>query len=85
MPSETTVTLSDRGKEVVTQDDEVVGEIAEVEELDSGANRVFVEPDPDLPDSMRSTLGWSDRHEAGYELEPEQIGSVYGDQVRLEH
>jgi hypothetical protein len=85
MSSETTVTLSDRGKEVVTQDDEVVGEIAEVEESDSGPNRVFVDPDPDLSDSMLSTLGWSDRHEKGYELEPEQIGSVYGDQVRLEH
>jgi len=85
MSSETPVTVSDRGKEVVNQEDEVVGEIAEVEEVDSGPNRVFVEPDPNLPESMLSTLGWSDRHEEGYELEPEQIGSVYGDQVRLEH
>ncbi|ELZ24980.1 hypothetical protein C475_12105 [Halosimplex carlsbadense 2-9-1] len=85
MPSETSVTLSDRGKEVVTQDNEVVGEIAEVQEVESGSNRVFVEPDSDLSQSAMSRLGWTDRHEEGYELDPDRIGAVYEDQVRLEH
>jgi cell shape-determining protein MreC len=77
MASENTLTTSDEGKQVVTHDNEVVGQIVSVAEHSAEVN-----PDTDLSDTMMSRLGWSD-HEETYQLEFDEIDAVVDDQVRL--
>ena len=83
MSQEQTVTLSDMGKAVVVGDDEVVGEIAEVDERDNGANRIYVETDPDASGSVLSRLGWDETGSDHQRLDPERIEAVYENQVRI--
>jgi len=78
MADETTLTTSDQGKEVVTNDNEVIGTVTEVE-----GNRAYVEPDPDVTDAVMSRLGWGSRDQSSFQIESEQIDAIVQDQIRL--
>lgn len=72
------VTDDDQGKAVV---DSTGHEIGMVSEVKSGT--AYVNADPGLTDSIRSTLGWSDADEDDYALDESRIDSVTDDEIRL--
>lgn len=53
--TEDSVTTDDTGKPIVDADGDQIGIIADV----SGDN-ISVEPDPDVTEDVRATLGWGD-------------------------
>jgi hypothetical protein len=55
----------------------------EPEETGVDAGRGFVDPDPGLTDSIRSTLGWADAQEGDYEIATDRIERVSEDKVVL--
>jgi len=77
MASENTLTTSDEGKEVVTHDNEVVGQVVSVEE-----NTAEVDPHTSLSETMMSKLGWSG-HQETTRIQFDEVDAVVGDQVRL--
>ena len=84
MSAEQAVTMSDVGKNVlVAGDDEVVGEIADVEERDDRPNRIYVTPDPDASSAALSRLGWDETGAEHYQLDPEHVEAIYEHQVRI--
>ncbi|PSP31137.1 hypothetical protein BRC64_11310 [Halobacteriales archaeon QH_10_67_22] len=78
MSDETTLTTSDKGKKVVTDDNQVIGEVVDIQ-----GNRAHVEPDPNVTDAIMSKLGWGSRTESTFEVGPQQIDAVVQDQIRL--
>ena len=80
MADDTTVTESDQGKVVKNADGETVGRVIEVKN-----NGAYVEPDPDLTDTIRSKLGWGGSDEEDtYRLDSSHIDTVTGDEIRLD-
>jgi hypothetical protein len=79
MSSETELTTSDQGLDVVTQENEIVGEVVEVRE-----NHAYVKPEDSVSESTLTGLGLSRHDEDTYELGFGQVGAVVKDQVRLE-
>lgn len=75
---DTTLTESDEGKKVVNQDGDTVGRVVDVR--DDGA---YVDPDPDVTDTIMSKLGWGERDEETYRLDESTIEDVTDDEVRL--
>jgi len=78
MPSE--LTSDDEGKAVVSGD-ETLGRVVDVEH-----GTAYVDPDPDITDTIMSKLGWSDetaRNET-YPLSGESVVEVTTDEVRVE-
>jgi hypothetical protein len=69
--------MSDEGKQVVTHDNELIGEVVEV-----GDHAARVDPDPDLSDTAMSRLGWGGDEDT-YWLDYDQIDAVVKDQVRI--
>ncbi|WP_336003418.1 PRC-barrel domain containing protein [Halorientalis halophila] len=74
----TEITAEDEGKAVV-RGNETVGRVVDVSQ-----GTAYVDPNPDLTETIRSKLGWGDRNEAdGYPLQEASIESVTDDEVRL--
>lgn len=73
-----TITDADEGKDVVNTDDEQVGVVAEVRQ-----GTAYVEPDPDLTDELKATLGMDNTDESAYALPDDRIGTVTDDEIRL--
>jgi hypothetical protein len=71
------VTEADVGKPVV-YDGDTVGRI--VEYTDATA---YVDPDPDLADTVRSKLGWGHADEESFPLQRELVEEITDDEIRL--
>lgn len=71
------VTEADVGKPVV-YDGDTVGRI--VEYTDETA---YVDPDPDLTDTVRSKLGWGNAGEEAFPLQRELVEEITDDEIRL--
>ena len=71
-------TKDDVGKPVITGSEERVGRIVETR-----GGTAYVDPDPDVVDTIRSKLGWSDTDEETYPLNGDDVTEVTDDEVRL--
>jgi len=74
----TNLTHDDKGKRVVNSTGDEVGMISEVE-----GDMAYVDPDPGITDTIRSKLGWEDKDQEDYVLEPNRVDTVTDDEVRL--
>lgn len=68
----------DEGKEVVDAKGDQIGLVSSVE---GGA--AYVNPDPDLTDSIKSKLGWAGVDQEDYKLEGDEVETVTDDEIRL--
>lgn len=68
----------DEGKQIVDSNGQQIGMVTTVE-----SGTAYVDPDPDLTDSIKSTLGWGDVDQDDYKLESDQIETVTDDEIRL--
>lgn len=78
MSSDIRMTDDDEGKKVIDSSGDEIGRIVEVRD-----GRAYVDPDPDLADTIMSKLGWGSGDEDTFELEPRIVDSVTDDEVRL--
>jgi hypothetical protein len=78
MSNDMTFTDAEEGKTVRDQSGNEIGRIVKVE-----GGVAHVDPDPGITDTVMSKLGWGDRHEGTYEIEPSAVDSVTDDEVRL--
>jgi len=72
------VTDEDQGKAVVDSTGHDIGMVTEVK-----SGTAYVNADPGLTDSIRSTLGWNEADEDDYALDESRIDSVTDDEIRL--
>lgn len=77
--STTQLTEDDEGKRVVSTDGDEVGMITRVE-----GGTAYVDPDPDMFDSIKSKLDWGDSDEDTYPLSSDKVAEVTDDEVRLQ-
>lgn len=68
----------DEGKDIVDSNGERIGMVKSVE-----SGTAYVDADPDLTDSIKSSLGWGDVDQDDYKLEGDQIDTVTDDEIRL--
>lgn len=68
----------DEGKNIVDSNGETIGMVSSVE-----SGTAYVDPDPDLTDSIKSKLGWGDVDQEDYKLQDSQIDTVTDDEIRL--
>ncbi|KDS90994.1 hypothetical protein FK85_07555 [Halorubrum saccharovorum] len=68
----------DEGKRVVNKAGKKVGMVSKVQ-----GNRVHVDPDPGITDTIKSKLGWGDADEDTYPIDESDIDSVDDDEVHL--
>lgn len=61
-------TKEDVGKPVVDTKGERVGRI-----VDTRGETAYVDPDPDVVDTIKSKLGWTDTDEENYELDGNDV------------
>lgn len=74
----TNMTEDDEGKAVVDSTGEKIGMVTGVE-----GGTAYVDPDPGITDSIRSTLGWSDVDQDDFALQGDRIDTITDDEVRL--
>ena len=72
------LTEDDEGKRVITSTGDEIGMIAEVR-----GGTAYVDPDPGMFDRIKSELNWGDADEDTYPLDPNDVGEVTDDEVRL--
>ena len=72
----TTFTSDDEGKTVVDQDGNEVGIVEDVQ-----GGTAYVNPNPDITDTLTSKLGWGDADEDTYALPENQVERVTEGQV----
>lgn len=72
-------TKDDVGKPVVDSSGERVGRI-----VDTRGGTAYVDPNPDVVDTVKSKLGWSDADEENYELNGDDVKEVTDEVVRLD-
>ena len=68
----------DEGKRGVNKAGKKVGMVSQVE-----GNRVHIDPDPGITDTIRSKLGWGDADQDDYALEENRIHTITDDEIRL--
>lgn len=68
----------DTGKRIVTSNGDEVGMVKDVQ-----AGRAFVDPDPGITDSIRTTLGWGEAQQGDYELNADRVERITDDEVVL--
>lgn len=71
-------TKDDVGKSVVAAGGGRVGRI-----VDTRGGTAYVDPEPDVVDTISAKLGWSDADEETYELNGNHVEEVTDDEVRL--
>ena len=71
-------TKEDVGKSVVDANGEQVGQI-----MDTRGGAAYVDPDPDIVDTIESKLGWGDVDKETYELKGLNVEEVTDDKVHL--
>lgn len=72
------LTEADEGKKVVDSDGNKIGMITGFR-----GGRAYVDPDPDLTDSIRSKLGWTEADEDDYPLSEDRVETITDDEIRL--
>lgn len=72
------LTEEDEGKDVVDSNGETIGIVSSVR-----GGTAYVDPDPGLTDSIKSSLGWNEPDEEDYPLDDSRIDTVTDDEVRL--
>lgn len=72
------LTEADEGKTVVNADGDNVGMISGFR-----GGTAYVNPDPDLADSIMSKLGWTDVHRDDYPLDESKVETITDDEIRL--
>ena len=72
------ITEEDEGKAVVDSNGDKIGLVSGVR-----GGTAYVDPDPDLTDSLKSRLGWGDVDQDDYPLDDSQIERVTDDEIRL--
>lgn len=75
----TNLNPKDEGKRVRDQDEAQIGTVKEVSD-----GVAYIDPSPSLKEKTKSKLGWADRDEDDYELEPDQIVDVTENEVRVD-
>lgn len=73
-----TITSDDEGKRVVDADGTQIGRIASVEH-----ETAYVDPDPNITDTVMSKLGWADADKDDYPLEESNVVKVTDDEIVL--
>lgn len=73
-----TFTEDDEGKTVVNENGDEIGVIKEVR-----TGTAYVDPDPNLLDTIRSKLSWDPAGRGTYPLEADRVESMTDDEVRL--
>lgn len=73
------LTEADEGKKVVDADGNKIGMITAFR-----GGRAYVDPDPDLTDSIRSKLGWTEASEDDYPISEDRVQHITDDEVRLQ-
>lgn len=71
-------TKDDVGKPVVDSRGERVGRIVETR-----GGTAFVDPDPNVVETIRSKLGWEDADADAYELHGDDVKESTDDEIRL--
>lgn len=71
---------TDVGKQVVTDDGDTVGKIQRID-----GNEAHVEPERGLADSIRNRLGMGDKDDEMYVLKHDEVDSISGNKVHLNH
>ena len=72
------LTDDDVGKTVRNQQGDEIGRLTRVE-----GETAFVDPNPDISDSIMARLGWEDADEDDYRLDMHEIETVTDDEIRL--
>ena len=72
------LTEEDEGKKVVDSSGDEIGIVSGVR-----GGTAYVDPNPDLTDSIKSRLGWGDVDQDDYPLDDSQIETVTDDEIRL--
>lgn len=78
MSSNVVLTEADEGKRVINARGDEIGRVVEV-----AGGSAFVDPDPGIADSLLSKLGWADRDEDDYRLDPADVTRVTDEEIRL--
>lgn len=68
----------DEGKTVVNASGDEIGMVAAVDD-----GRMYVDPHPSITNRIKTALGWSDRNEDTYPVEPDHIAQIERDEVVL--
>lgn len=80
MGADQTLTEGDQGKHVISSSGDEIGRIVEVK-----AGDAYVDPDPDLTDTIQSKLGWGDKKtEDTFRLDASKVHTVTDDEVRVD-
>lgn len=80
MSPDTMLTEADEGKSVITESGDQIGQVVEVRNGDA-----YVDPNPDVTDSLKSKLGWGDRQsEETYHLDSTKVVSITDKEVRVD-
>lgn len=72
-------TEKDEGKSVIDADGDEVGIVSDVEH-----GTAYVDPDPDLTDTVKSQLGWGEADEETYALQEDNVETITDEEIRLE-
>lgn len=78
MKQSITFTESDEGKRVVNAEGRTVGRVVDVRH-----GSAYVDPDPDMFDTIKSKLGWGDVDGDAYPLQKSDVDSVTDDEIRI--
>jgi len=78
MSTATEITDDEIGKQVVSGDKEV----GMVSDVDTDANRLYVDPEPSLADKIKAALDWGETEDS-YPVEADQIERVDDDEIRI--
>lgn len=75
----TNFTDDDEGKHVVNAEGDRIGVVTEVR-----GDRVHVDPDPGITDTIKSKLGWGDTDEETYQMDESNVDEITDDEIRLQ-
>lgn len=73
-----TFTEEDEGKDVVNTNGDQIGIVTKVE-----AGTAYVDPDPNLTDTLKSQLGWGDTDEKAYPIDDTNVKAITDREIRL--
>ncbi|MFC4359865.1 PRC-barrel domain containing protein [Halobium salinum] len=73
-----TFSEKDEGKKVVDASGDTVGRVIEVRH-----GTAYVDPDPNIAETIMSKLGWADADEDDYPLQKSTVAEITDDEVRL--
>jgi len=74
----TIITDDEAGKVVVDRHGEKIGIVDTVKD-----DTLYVNPDPDITDKIRTRLGWEDADEDAYTIDERRVVTVTDNEVRL--